>query len=245
MSSTIHVHCLPDHFTPDLLAGGIAVVVDVLRASTSILTALHNGAAGIIPCLSVDEARTHRSNDSTVLLGGERGGVRLHGFDLSNSPADYDHSVVQNRTIAFTTTNGTRALLHSANADQVLVGAFVNVGRLSEYLRSNRQPLHIVCAGTDGTITGEDVLFAGCLIERLMTLSIDRANIELTDPASMALGWWQHESAQRSLAETLKRTQGGKNLVALSFDGDIELAVQQDCCPVVARFNPSSGRITT
>jgi len=244
MPTNIHVHFLPDHFSADQLQGGIAVVVDVLRASTTILTALHNKAAGIIPCLSVDDALAHRNADATVLLGGERGGVKLDGFDLSNSPTDYSSATVTNRTIAFTTTNGTRALLRSIEAEQVLIGSFANVGCLAKYLHASSQPLHIVCAGTNGEMTGEDILFAGCLIDRIAGLSKTPPALELTISATMTLGWWRYESAQRPLAKTLKQTRGGKNLVALSYDSDIELAAELDCCPVLAKFESASGLIT-
>jgi 2-phosphosulfolactate phosphatase len=245
MPTEIHVHLLPDHFSADQLQGGIAVVVDVLRASTTILTALHSGAAGIIPCLSVDDAEAHRNADTTVLLGGERGGIKLDGFDLSNSPTDYSSATVANRTIAFTTTNGTRALLRSVEAEQVLIGSFANVGCLAEHLHATNQPLHLVCAGTNREMTGEDILFAGCLIDRIVGMSDLPSALELTDSATMTLGWWRYESAQRPLAETLKQTRGGKNLMALSYDNDVELAAELDCCPVLARFSPSSGLITT
>ena len=246
MPTEIEVHLLPDHFSADQLQGGIAVVVDVLRASTTILTALHNGAAGIIPCSSVGDAEAHHNaTATTVLLGGERGGIKLDGFDLSNSPTDYSQATVANRTIAFTTTNGTRALLRSVEAEQVLIGSFANVSCLAEHLHATNQPLHIVCAGTNKEMTGEDILFAGCLIDRIVRMSASPSALQLTDSATMTLGWWRYESAQRPLAETLKQTRGGKNLMALSYDNDVELAAELDCCPVLARFSPSSGLITT
>lgn len=221
------------------------MVVDVLRASTTILTALRNGASGFLPCLTVDDAADHRSRDAAILLGGERGGIRIDGFDLSNSPADYDQSTVAERTIAFTTTNGTRALLHSSQADQVLVGAFVNVGRLAQVLRRNSQPLHIVCAGTDGEVTGEDGLFAGCLTDRILQQAGEPADIELSDTAALTLGGWRYESAARPLRQSLRATRGGRNLLALSCDSDIDLAADLDAQPVLATFDPASGRIST
>jgi len=245
MPTEIEVHLLPDHFSADQLQGGIAVIVDVLRASTTILTALHNGAAGIIPCSSVGDAKAHQYAGTKVLLGGERGGIKIDGFDLSNSPAEYSQATVANRTIAFTTTNGTRALLRSVEAEQVLIGSFANVSYLAEHLHATNLPLHIVCAGTNREMTGEDVLFAGCLIDRIAGMSALPSALQLTDSATMTLGWWRYESAQRPLAETLKQTRGGKNLMDLSCDNDVELAAELDCCPVLARFSPSSGLITT
>lgn len=243
MPTEIHVHLLPDHFAPDQLQGGTAVIVDILRASTTILSALNNGASSVRPCLSVEDATTQKDNDPTVLLGGERGGQKIDGFDLSNSPADYDRLTVEGRTIAFTTTNGTRALLHSIEADQILIGAFVNVDRLATALQAQSRPLHIVCAGTNGEVTGEDALFAGCLIDRLLDMTT--ASVEITDTARMALGSWRHETASRPLAAVLKETRGGKNLVALSYDRDIALAAEQNSQPILARYDQAADLITT
>ena len=244
MPTEIHVHLLPDHFSSEQLRGGTAVIVDVLRASTTIVSALHNGAAAVIPCSSVDDARAHATADPSLLLGGERCGVTIDGFDLSNSPADYVRATLEDRTIAFTTTNGTRALLRSVEASKVLIGAFVNVECLAEYLNTCLQPLHVVCAGTDGEITGEDALFAGCLIDRVLNIGAARSQVDLTDTAAMTLGWWQFESVQRPLYETLMNTQGGRNLLALSYETDIQLAANVDSCPVLAQFDFDSGLIT-
>ncbi|MEO2030993.1 MAG: 2-phosphosulfolactate phosphatase [Planctomycetaceae bacterium] len=244
MTTEIQVHLLPDHIPSERLRGGIAVIVDVLRASTTIVSALHHGAAAVIPCSSVDEARTHAAADATLLLGGERCGVTIDGFDLSNSPADYAGATIKDRTIAFTTTNGTRALLRSVRASKVLIGAFVNVECLASYLNACSQPIHVVCAGTDGEITGEDALFAGCLIDRVLNTSAEQARYNLTDTAAMTLGWWRFESIQRPLYETLMTTQGGRNLLALSFETDIELAADADRCPVLPHFDVGSGLIT-
>ena len=244
MSREIHVHLLPEHCDTTQLKGGIAVVVDVLRASTTILTALQNGAAAVIPWLSVDDARAHRVEAPSVILGGERHGVILDGFDLSNSPSDYTRPVVENRTISFTTTNGTRALIRCGQASQVLIGAFSNATVLAEYLIGSPQSVHIVCAGTNGEVSGEDALFAGCLIDRILSHQRPTPDPNLTDTASMTLGWWRFESARRPLAKSLLKTHGGKNLIALSFEDDIRFAATIDSSQVLAKFEATTGLIT-
>jgi len=234
MPSEIHTHFLPDHFEPDAVRGVTVVVVDILRASTTILTALHNGAVDVRPCLTIEEARAQRSRQGDVLLGGERGGTKIDGFDFGNSPSDYTHDAVCGRRIVFTTTNGTRALLMSHQADNVLVGAFANIACLSAHLDNDDRPLHIVCAGTDGQITGEDVLYAGCLTERL--ISQPAAKLPLTDSSRIALGYWQSATASGSLEDAMKECLGGRNLVALGYEADIRTAATLDTAPVVARF---------
>ena len=241
MPSEIHVHLLPDHFVPAAVQGGTVIVVDVLRASTTILAALHNGAVEVRPCLTTDDARRHRSSRSDVLLGGERGGKKIADFDLGNSPLDYTPDIVGGRSIAFTTTNGTRALLMSRQADNVLIGTFANLSRLTNHLTDDERPLHIVCAGTNGEITGEDVLFAGCLAERLAN---DHAgDLHLSDAASIAMGYWRSATSGVGVEHALRQCHGGRNLMELGYDADIAFAATFDSASLIARYDHDSATI--
>src|SRR5262245_10548300 len=124
----VHVHLLPSLAPPGRLGGGVAVVIDVLRATTTIVHALAAGCACVRPCAEVEEARTLAGSlpAGKVLLGGERGGAPIPGFDLGNSPREYTPAVCRGLTLVLTTTNGTRALLRAAEAERVLVAAFCN-----------------------------------------------------------------------------------------------------------------------
>src|SRR5690242_5734390 len=115
MSRPILVHLLPTLFEPADLRGGVAVVIDVLRATSTIVQALAAGATSVVPCGEIDEARAiaAKAAPGSVLLGGERKGVTIPGFDLGNSPGDYTSDVVTGKKLIFTTTNGTRALLRA------------------------------------------------------------------------------------------------------------------------------------
>ena len=239
----ISVHLLPEHVAPQDLCGGHVVVVDVLRASITILTALHNGAQSIRPCLTVDDAMLCRNRTPGILLGGERGGKRIDGFDLSNSPTDYSVERVTGRQLAFTTTNGTRALLHSTAARSIEIGSFVNAGCLATGLQNSREPLHILCAGTDGKVTGEDALFAGCLTHRLLE-SAPTESVTLSDITAMVLGYWRQQQSQRSLSESLMDTQGGRNLQALGYESDVETAAAINSIPVRAVYCVETDLIT-
>src|SRR5438132_9688378 len=128
MSGRLFAHFLPTLMDPDELRDGTAVVIDVLRASTTICHALAAGAREVIPCLEVEEARRVAADNSgsRPMLGGEREGVRIEGFDLGNSPGEYRPDTVGGRTVVFTTTNGTRAMLGCRSARRVLIGSFVN-----------------------------------------------------------------------------------------------------------------------
>src|SRR2546423_12050253 len=124
----VRVHLLPDLVPPGSLREGVAVVIDVLRATTTMIYALAAGCVCVRPCAEVEEARelAGQMRAGRVVLGGERGGVPLPGFDLGNSPREYTSKLCRGRTVVLTTTNGTRALLRAAEADRTLVGAFVN-----------------------------------------------------------------------------------------------------------------------
>src|SRR5262245_43581211 len=133
----VYVYLLPELAPPERLRQGVAVVIDVLRATTSIIHALAAGCTVVLPCAEVDEARTLSGSmpAGRVLLAGERGGLPIAGFDLGNSPRRFTPRTCRGLSLVLTTTNGTRALLRCANAARTLVAAFVNYSAVCEQLR--------------------------------------------------------------------------------------------------------------
>src|SRR3954447_24007137 len=123
----VFVHLLPALVEPETLRDQTVVVVDVLRATTTIVHALAAGARAVVPCLEVEEARQRAANlpAGSAVLGGERQGLRIEGFDLGNSPTEYTPERVAGKTVVFTTTNGTRAMLHARGARRVVLGSLV------------------------------------------------------------------------------------------------------------------------
>ncbi|MCG8450340.1 MAG: 2-phosphosulfolactate phosphatase [Pirellulales bacterium] len=244
----VSVHYLPQFVAETDLADRVVVVVDLLRASTTICQALASGAECVAPCVEVDETLTKANGykRSTIVLGGERGGERIAGFDLGNSPTEYTPDQVFGRTVLFTTTNGTRALAHARLAKRVLIGAAVNRQALVETI-VDQQQVEILCAGTGGNVTREDILAAGAIVDRLSP------NIEKTNEwAAAALREWQElETTARALgrnvndqfAEELRETPGGKNLLALGFEGDLLASAQLDTLPVVPELDRQTGTI--
>lgn len=232
----------------DGLSGGIAVVLDVLRASTTIVTALAHGADRVIPVAGVEEARRLAAGGGgTVLLGGERGGVRIPGFDLGNSPLEYSGARVNGRTVVITTTNGTAALAACREARDIVVGAIVNrtaVAAALRHLEKPGQPIHLVCAGTDGAVSGEDVLAAGAILD---AAGVDRADEALDDPARAALAWFRsvaaHGDVRAALVAEFRRSPGGFNLVALGMEADLPAAAAIDSLTVVPRFDAATGSL--
>jgi 2-phosphosulfolactate phosphatase len=236
MKPQLNVHFLPELVVSDTLGGSTAVVIDVLRATTVIAHALEAGAKCIVPCLTVDQARRIASElpASEAVLGGERGGVPIEGFDLSNSPDDYTPQSVGGRTVVFTTTNGTRAMHVCRTADRILMAAFVNLEAVCRSLKQ-RDRVEIVCAGTNGEISREDVLAAGVIVERLGD------GWKCNDSAAIAHVAWS--SATRALGEELRDSAGGRNLIALGLEADIDTAAQLDRFSHVPRLDPESWRI--
>src|SRR5205823_10380648 len=137
------------------------VVIDVLRATTTIVHALAAGAREVVPCLEVEDARRIAAElGKAAILGGERRGLPIPGFDVGNSPAEYTRQRVGGKTVVFTTTNGTRAMQRCKFASRVLLGAFVNFSAVCREL-AVVDHVALVCAGTDGHVTREDTLLAG------------------------------------------------------------------------------------
>lgn len=244
MPRSLDVHLLPALVDPAEMAGGTVVVIDVLRASTTIVQALASGAECVVACLEVEQARATAAELPTesVRLGGERHCLRIEGFDFGNSPADYTPEAVGGKTVVFTTTNGTRALLAAREAARVLVAAFINCSATAEAMR-DADHVHLLCAGTEGNISREDVLFAGCLAERLIEQdhSIDW---EWNDSAELALSAWR-EADRANLAAELRNSRGGRNLVRNQLESDLARAAAIDALPLVAHFDAREGRITS
>jgi 2-phosphosulfolactate phosphatase len=233
---------------PGAVAGGIAVVIDVLRASTTIATALAHGAAGVRPVTGVDEARTVAAARGTAaLLGGERGGVRIAGFDLGNSPLEYTRDRIAGRSIVITTTNGTAALAACRSARAVLVGAVVNAAAVAAAVRrlattSGTTDVHLVCAGTDGSPSGEDLLGAGAILAAAAPAGPDDV---LDASARAARDAFRRVAAaadpRAALVAEFHRAPGGANLVALGMEADLAACAARDSVGTVPRLDPATG----
>jgi 2-phosphosulfolactate phosphatase len=165
----VDVAFTPASLRPAALAGVTALVIDVLRASTTMVTAVANGCVALLPVAEVAEARRRAQGLPGALLAGERGGDPPQGFDLGNSPLEFTRERVGGRTIVFTTSNGTRALLAARPAAAVGVAGFVNLSAAVEWALGPDRDVVVVCAGELGTRSVEDEICAGLLIDRLLT----------------------------------------------------------------------------
>jgi 2-phosphosulfolactate phosphatase len=232
----LDVYLLPDFVSDQALAGRTVIVIDILRATTTMTQALVAGARNVIPCLEVDEARRVAAGIPGSVLGGERGGQRIDRFDLGNSPAEYTPASVGGRTVVFTTTNGTRAMQRCRQASRVLLGTFQNLSEIVGEVREVRD-LALVCAGTHGKVTEEDRLFAGAVVDRLANES--PVELKMNDEAFLAARLWRTLGAGRdpaSLLRFLLDSRGGRNLVQLGMADDVAFAARIDVTDLVAEL---------
>jgi 2-phosphosulfolactate phosphatase len=225
-------------------AGGIAVVIDVLRASTTIVTALAHGATRVQPVLTVEGARAEAAARGAV-LGGERGGLKIDGFDLGNSPREYSCDRVGGRSVVITTTNGTAAVHACTGAIEVLIGAIVNRSAVAAAAHAlavehGGCDIHLVCAGTEGAVTEEDLLAAGAILDAaVQSDGCDEDSLDATGRealasfrASVAAG----PTAAAAIAREFASSIGGRNLIDLGMDADLPIAAAIDSLPVVPRL---------
>lgn len=216
--------------------GRVVVVIDVLRASTTIATALAHGARAVIPFESAEGAvaRFKTFERSEVLLAGERRMGRISGFDLGNSPVEYSREVVEGKTILMTTTNGTAALTAVQGAREVLVGSFVNLGATVAVLRQAvKQDVDVtlVCAGSERQFAMEDAVCAGRM---LRALARRLADAQWSDAARAAVTLERRHG--RDVAECLRHTVHGRNLEEAGFAADVALCAAVDAHPVVPAY---------
>jgi 2-phosphosulfolactate phosphatase len=220
------------------LSNTTCIVFDVLRATSTMVTALANGALGVLPVSEIAEAVARRAGQPEVLLAGERGGLRItaalsHGveFDLGNSPREYTNERVSGKFIVSTTTNGTRALQACSQAARVLVSSFLNLGATADYL-APRNPEHvcIVCAGTGEETALEDTLAAGALCDQLKSIS---RGCDFADSALIAHGVFLE--ARQNLAHAIGQARNARRLLSHpELRDDVDFCLRLNALPIVA-----------
>jgi 2-phosphosulfolactate phosphatase len=164
----VDVAVTPDGLDRAAVAACTVLVIDVLRASTCIITALANGCAGIVPVATPEEARARLAALPGALLAGERRGEPIEGFDLGNSPLEFTPERVAGRDVIMTTSNGTRALLAARGAAAIGVAAFVNMAAAAAWALGARRDVLLLCSGERGARSLEDHVCAGLIAERLL-----------------------------------------------------------------------------
>ncbi|MEM2673420.1 MAG: 2-phosphosulfolactate phosphatase [Candidatus Bathyarchaeia archaeon] len=239
MPIKVHTEFLAKDAIKAVNRGDLIIVVDVLRCTSTIVTALANGAKAIIPVKTLKEAERVHSKNPGYILAGERGGLKPRRFDMGNSPLEYTREKVFGRVIVLTTTSGTLALTCSKDAKWVLIGSFLNAKSVAEkaafIAEAEGIDISIIQSGTNGRFSLEDFICAGAIISKLPS-----ELIELSDPAQAALLVFRY--GEKDLCANIMKSEHSKRLIELGFNEDIEFSCQIDLFTIAPLYK--SGVIT-
>jgi 2-phosphosulfolactate phosphatase len=201
---------------PGELHNKIAVVIDVLRATNTIITSLKNGAREIIPVSEIETAWELKNNNPSYLLGGERNSQKISGFDLGNSPLEYTRQIVNEKTIILATSNGSKALKTAEPAKDIFIASLANSKAVAHLLATTGLDITIICAGTLGSPSLEDTLAAGSIISEMKTFE----QYQLNDYAYIALG--SFTSYKWDIFNVILQSRNGRRLEELGMVSDIK-----------------------
>jgi len=222
------------------LSGEVAVVVDSLRATTTIVHALASGASEVLFFEQIEEARAAAAalGKAHSVLAGERGGLPIEGFDIGNSPAECNPQIVKGKTLILTTTNGTRAIKKALPAKMVLIGSMANAKAAADALSRCDDDIHFLAAGSNNSWAADDVFSIGYIIENILT----KKDLLLEDSAHIAHTYFKANEA--SSLEVFRRSRSGRALLKIGYDADIELSVKADIFDFVPVVDREKLRIT-
>lgn len=211
-----------------------AVVIDVLRVCTTIVHALSSGAQKIFPTLTVNEVfeKEKRILDSgtpgeNIILGGERGGIRVEGFHLGNSPREYTRENVNGKTIIISSTNGTKAVKRSASAACIIMGTIRNAGAVAKFLTKDGRDVVFYLSGKEGEFSLEDAVGAGMIIEHLSRLT----TLQMTDSSNMCMDLY--EKYKDDLVGMFKKSVHGQYLISIGFEEDLYFCADENKSGIV------------
>ena len=227
-----------DHITESKIENKIAVVIDMFRATSVIVTALSNGCKEVIPYLTIEETLEHvkKLNREDYILGGERSAVKIDGFDLSNSPLEYTEAVIKNKIVLMTTTNGTRTLTKSTSAKRILIAAMINAKAVAKELLNINEDVVIINAGTNGNFSMDDYICGGYIINEMLK---DDENLELTDIAKTANMIYEKNT---DIISYVKKATHYSVMKSLKLDDDIEYCIKKSIIEIVPEYKDKKIR---
>jgi len=224
---TLDVSVSAQAFPEEELRDKVVVVIDVLRATSTMVTALMNGAKGVIPVADMGEAsRISQSVDSkNLLLCGEKDGVKIEGYDLGNSPLEYEAEVVKDKTLIFNTTNGTKTIKKAVGAKKLYIASFLNLSTVVNTLKNEKSDIILACAGWHGRLALEDMILAGNIVYNLSggTLVEDGR-----DAAKVAFGLY--EKYHDDIPSVLGKSNHAVRLQGITGESDIDYCSRVDIC---------------
>lgn len=213
------------------LTARTVISIDLLRSSTSMTWALVNGATKVIPTADAAEAVSIANRMGGCILGGERGGIKLPGFDLGNSPFEYNRETVNGKSVIVSTTNGTGALCGAEGAANVLLGCMLNCTAVARRAVELGNDIIIMCAGTDHDISADDLYAAGAIAETIIRLADgDVSACDMTLVACMVYKSWKNDLRELSLTYHCSR------LLRLGFEKDVEFCLRRDVTDIVPEY---------
>lgn len=231
---TVGVHLSPGNIDEMELKDKNIIIIDVLRASTTIATALQNGAKEIMPVGSIENAVKISGSlfGDVTLRAGERNSKMIEGFNLGNSPREFLPGIVRGKSIIFYTTNGTVAIGKGKHAKSLIIAGFVNMSKVVEYLSVLREDIVIICAANENVFCIEDAVCAGRILNKLGAV----AGIELAlDDAGLACSSLD-KSFGKSVLKMLKGSEHGRYLIEIGFGDDLKICAGLDSVPVLPVF---------
>lgn len=234
--------------TENLFDDSIVLMIDVLRASTTIAACMHNGAKEVIPCDTLDKAvKVYSSLSKEVrFLGGERNGVKPSGFDAGNSPLEFTSDNVTGKSVILSTSNGTKTFLKAKLARKRIIASFVNHNVVRDFLfnhikesESKETKIFILCSGTNGRLSYEDIICAGSYIQELTThFTVDK----LSDSAEIARTLFNLH--RKDMKDVLIKSEHARRLIELGYAEDIDTALTYNVYPVLPEFIGSSIKVS-
>jgi 2-phosphosulfolactate phosphatase len=225
-----------DDIRPELITNKVVVVIDMLRATSVITTALANEAEKVIPVLTVEESfKIAESLNNEVILGGERRAVKIDGFHMSNSPLEYTKQEVEGKTVILSTTNGTKAINNCLEADKIYIGCMLNAKAVADKLIELDKDVVFVNAGTLGKFSIDDFICAGYMIKCIS----ENSNSIISDLAFTAKYVYDNNN---NVLDYIKNARHYEVLKSLNLEADIQYCVKKDLFSIVPEYK--HGEIT-
>lgn len=212
------------------IEGKTVVVIDVLRATSVMVTALKNGCEKVIPVKEVDEAIEIAKNDrSRYILGGERNALKIEGFDYSNSPLEYTKDVIEGKTVIMTTTNGTQAIKNAECAERIIIASMINGQAVADEIVKENKDVVFINAGTYGQFSMDDFITSGYIISRIK----EKISVKLTDIATTSLYIYDNN---KDIISFVKGATHYKRILELGLEDDLEYCLSKDITDIVPEY---------
>lgn len=223
----IEVCLTPELFKKYTLKNKVVVIVDILRATSIITTMFHSGLKKLMPVNSLEEARKYKNNG--YLVAAERNGKKVDFADFGNSPFEFTPERIKNKTIVYSTTNGTNTINIAAKSESVIIASFLNLTSVTNYLKNQQKDILVLCSGWKGNYCIEDSLFAGALTDNMLTDNDDYTTN--CDSANMSLELWN--AAKLDVNQYIKRSHQYNRLIKMGLENIIQYCFSIDITEVL------------